>query len=79
MLCIQHIRTYLYIVKSLNFIGTNSWFDDNEHVSGHLNSWILKLECNNTALNNYYVGILNSWIAIPTRYTKLKLYVRQLN
>ena len=48
MLCIHHIGTYLYIVKSFNFIGTNSWFDDNGHVSGHLNSWTLKLERNNT-------------------------------
>jgi len=29
--------------------------------------------CNSTKVNKYFVGILNSWIALSTKYTKLNV------
>ena len=49
-------------MKSFNFL----WFDDCGHVRGHLNSWILNY-INYYLMNKYFVGILNSWIDMPTK------------
>jgi len=44
-----------------------SWFDDIGHVCGHAFQNI----CNITKVNNYFVGILNLWIALPMKNTNL--------
>ena len=47
-----------------------SWFDNDGHVRGILmNSWISNY-INITKVNTYFVGILNSWIALPTKNMK---------
>jgi len=47
-------------------------FDDDRHVRGHLNLWTFKL--NTTIyLNQHIIGILNLWIVVPMKYTKLNV------
>ena len=50
-------------------------FDDDEHVCGHLNSRtsIIFYILNITKVNKYFIEILNSWIVLPTKKTKLKI------
>jgi len=66
-------RTFCKIIL---FYGHEmSWFDDDEQVRGHMNTWIVKYTLNYqiTELNKYFVGILNSWIVLPTKYTTLNV------
>jgi len=70
----QHFikQSYLKYCEITSFWGHNIlWFDDDKH----LNSWIFKLntqlQC--IKLNQHFVGILNSWIVLPTKNTKFNV------
>jgi len=49
------------------------WFDDNGHVREHLILWIFLIKNNLTKLNidNYFIKILNLWIALLRKNMKL--------
>jgi len=49
-----------------------SWFDDIWHVVDTVIRE-LKIICNISEGNNYFVEILNSWVALPTKYTKVNV------
>ena len=45
---------------------------NNGHVQGHLDSWIF-IKHSTFILNQNSVKILNLWIVLPTKYTKLNV------
>ena len=49
------------------------WFDDDGHVGGHFGIRGFQIILNTTKVNKYFVGILNLWIVLPTKYTKLNV------
>jgi len=60
-------------VKSLNFVGTK--FRGLTTLDTFVDCWISGFQtiCNITKANKCSVGILNLWIAIPTKYSKLNV------
>jgi len=66
----------LFYCEIILFRGqTVLWIDDKGHVCGHLNSGISNYFniTNYTNKNKRFVGFLNSWNALPTKYTKLNV------
>ena len=60
-------------VKSFNFIGTN--IRGLMAMDVFVDTWIQKFKIirNITKINKYIIGILNSWIVLPMKYTELKV------
>jgi len=72
------VYSYKYIcntVKSFNFVGTKFCGLTIVVFDMFVDTWILVFQiiCNITEENKYFVGILNSWIVRPTKYTKLNV------
>jgi len=62
---IRHANTYCEIFL---FRGHEiSWFDDDEHVRGHLPGKFVDFKIKHTTIK------LNHWIVIPTKYRKLNV------
>ena len=60
-------------VKLFNFIGMK--FHGLSTLNMFVNTWIcgFQIICNITQVYKFFVGILNSWIALSTKYTKLNV------
>jgi len=60
-------------VKTFNVVGTK--FRGLMAMAVFVDTWIrgFQIILNITKVNKYVVGILNSWIVLPTKYTKLNV------
>ena len=64
-IAIRQANTYCEIIL---FCGHEIlWFDDDEHVCGHLPGKFVDFQIKHTTIQ------LNHWIVLPTKYTKLNV------
>jgi len=59
--------------ESFNFVGTKCY--GLATLDMFVDTWIcgFQIMCSNNNMNKYFIGILNSWIALPTKYMKLNV------
>ena len=66
-------QCWMFSVKSFIFVGTH--FHCLTTIDMFVDTWIrgFQIICNISKAINYFVEILNVWIALPTKYTKINV------